>query len=81
MVDLRYHLRMRALCILTVTLLTAMASANPRTLPFEIVTVLPDTHQVLVLDNPAADVAAQPVVDPREVSPWVVDAVGDTARC
>lgn len=42
---------MRALCFLTVTLLTATASASPRTLPFEIVTVLPDTHQVLVLDK------------------------------
>lgn len=42
---------MRALCILTVTLLAATAFAEPKTVPFEIVNVLPETQQVLVYDR------------------------------
>ena len=42
---------MRLLCILTVTLVAATASAGPRTLPFDVVNVLPNTHQVLVYDR------------------------------
>ena len=42
---------MRLLCILTVTLFAATASADPRTLPFEVVHVLGNTQQVLVYDR------------------------------
>ncbi|CAN5694183.1 hypothetical protein BH11MYX2_BH11MYX2_28020 [soil metagenome] len=42
---------MRLLCLLTVTLLAATASADTRSVPFEVVHVLPDTQQVLVFDN------------------------------
>jgi hypothetical protein len=49
--DFRYRYRMRLICILTVTLLAATVSADPRSLPFEIVNVLPNTQQVLVYDR------------------------------
>lgn len=42
---------MRLLSILTVTLFAATASADPRTLPFEVVHVLSNTQQVLVYDR------------------------------
>jgi hypothetical protein len=42
---------MRLLCILVVTLITATASADPGKPPFEIVSVLPSTKQVLVYDQ------------------------------
>lgn len=49
--DFRYRYRMRLLCILTVMLLAATASADSRTVPFEIVNVMPSTQQVLVFDR------------------------------
>ncbi len=49
--DFRYRYGMRLLCFLTVTLLAATVSADPRSLPFEIVNVLPNTQQVLVYDR------------------------------
>jgi hypothetical protein len=42
---------MRSLCMLTVMLLAATASADPHSVPFEVVHVLPDTQQVLVFDK------------------------------
>jgi hypothetical protein len=42
---------MRQLCILAVTFVAATAAADPRTVPFEIVNVLPTTQQVLVYDR------------------------------
>lgn len=37
--------------MLTVTLVAATASADPHSVPFEVIHVLPDTQQVLVLDK------------------------------
>ncbi|HEY4056771.1 MAG TPA: hypothetical protein VGM39_09180 [Kofleriaceae bacterium] len=42
---------MRLLCLLTVTLTAAIASADAPSVNFEVVHVLPDTQQVLVLDK------------------------------
>ncbi|HEY4178293.1 MAG TPA: hypothetical protein VGM90_15705 [Kofleriaceae bacterium] len=42
---------MRLLCMLTVTLFAATASADTHTVNVEVVRVLPDTQQVLVLDK------------------------------